>query len=244
MAQTTVVASGAPAELSLPQRILGIIVSPTPTFQAVVAKPTWLGVLAFTTLVGAIAWFTFLSTDVGRQAFIDQQYEQRERWNQPITPQVEQQITAMAPVMRFVIPGSMLVIGPIFAFAIAGILYMIFAAMMGGGGTYRQVLSVVAHAGVIPTVAGLGVLALSYARETMNSATNLGVFVQMLPDDSFLVRFLGTIDLLWVWYLIVLAIGLAVLYRRKASSLATTFLGLYVVIALVIAGVRSALGGS
>lgn len=244
MNQTTVLASGAPADLSLPQRLLGMIVSPFPTFEAVVARPKWLGVLAFTTLLGALAWFTFLSTSVGQQAFIDQQLHQRETWNQPITPEVEQQIARTAPMMRFIIPASAVIIGPIFGVIIAGVLYGIFGAMMGGGGSFKQTFAVITHAGVVPSIAGLGVLALNYARETMNSATNLAVFVQMLPEESFVVRFLGMIDLVWVWYLIVLAIGLGVLYRRKASSIAYGFFGLYFVIALVIAGVRSALGGS
>lgn len=244
MNQTTVLASGVSADLSLPQRVLGMIVSPFPTYEAVAAKPKWLGVLAFTTLLGALAWFTFLSTDVGRQAFIDQQIHQRESWGQPVTPEFLQGIERMAPMMRFIIPGSTLLIGPIFALIIAGVLYGIFGAIMGGGGTFKQAFAVIVHAGVVPTVASLGVLALNYARETMSSATNLAVFVQMLPEESFVVRFLGIIDLVWVWYLIVLAIGLAVLYRRKASSVAYSFLGLYLVIALIIAGARSALGGS
>src|SRR5262245_60995559 len=123
MNQTTALASGVPAELSLPQRVLGMIVSPTPTFEGVVARPKWFGVLAFTTVLGALAWFTFLSTDVGRQAFIDQQIHQRETWNQPVTPEVQQGIERMAPLMRFIVPGSTFVIGPIFVLVIAGVLY-------------------------------------------------------------------------------------------------------------------------
>ena len=120
----------------------------------------------------------------------------------------------------------------------------LFNTLMGGGATYRQNLAVVAHAGAVPTLVGLAILPLNYARSSMSSSTNLGVFVQMLPENNFLVRFLGTIDLMWVWYLIVLAIGLGVLYRRKTSSIAIGFFGVYLVIALAIVAYRSALGGS
>jgi hypothetical protein len=138
----------------------------------------------------------------------------------------------------------LLVVGPIIGFAIAGLLFVVFTALLGGGATYKQNLAVVAHAGVVPTLVGLAVLPLNYLRGSMSSATNLGVFVQMLPEDSFLVRFLGMIDLMWVWYLIVLAIGLGVLYRRKTSTIAIGFFAVYFVVALGIAGARSALGGS
>jgi hypothetical protein len=51
--------------------------------------------------------------------------------------------------------------------------------------------------------------------------------------------FLGTIDLFFVWATISLAIGLGVLYRRRTGPIATTMLGIYVVVALVIALFRS-----
>jgi hypothetical protein len=244
MTQTTVGQAGAPRALSLPERLIGAVFSPKPTFESVSAHPVWVDVLAISIVITAVAWFGFLSTDSGRQAFIDQQFQQREAWGQPITPEVEQGINASAPVMRWVIPVTTLVIGPLFTVVIAGVLYGVFAAMLGGGATYKQTLAVVVHAGIVTTVAGLGVLALNFVRGSMSSATNLGVFVQMLPEDSFLVRFLGMIDLMWVWYLIVLAIGLGVLYRRKTSTIAIGFFAVYFVVALGIAGARSALGGS
>jgi Yip1 domain len=244
MTQTIGTQSEAPRPLALPQRVLGVIFSPKPTFEAVAARPAWLGVLAFTSLVAAIGWFAFLSTEVGQRALVDQQLEQAERYGAQITPQVEQQTQQRAPIMRFVFLGGALVGGPLITAATAGLVFVIFGAMLGGGGTYRQAFAVVAHAGVIGTFALPFILALDYSQETMRSMTNLSVFAPMLAEDSFVYRFLGSIDLVWVYYLCILAIGLGVLYRRKAGSIAFSFLGLYLVIALIIAGVRSALGGS
>jgi hypothetical protein len=244
MTQATVPETGGAPALSLPRRLLGVLFSPRPTFEAIVAHPKWLDVLALTTLVSALVTYAFISTDVGQQAFIDQQIQQREAWGQPITAEVEQQIRNSAPFLQYFVPGSILVAGPLFAVLIAAVLYGVFGAMLGGGGSFKQVLAVVAHAGVVPTVAGLGTTVLNYIQQSMTSRTNLSVFVQMLPEDSFIVRFLGMIDLVWIWYLIVLAIGVGVLYRRKPSSIGWTFLGIYLVIALIIAGARSALGGS
>lgn len=244
MTQTTVPQAGATRALSLPERLTGAIFSPKPTFESVSAHPVWLDVLAITIVLTSLAWFGFLSTDTGRQAFIDQQFQQQEAWGQTITPEVEQRINNSAPVMRWVVPASTLIIGPIFVVVIALVLYGVFAAALGGGATFVQTLAVVVHAGIVTTVAGLGIMALNYVRGSMSSATNLGVFVQMLPEDSFLVRFLGMIDLMWVWYLIVLAIGLGVLYRRKTSTIAISFFAVYLVIALGVAAFRSSLGGS
>jgi len=72
-------------------------------------------------------------------------------------------------------------------------------------------------------------------RGTMTSATTLGVFVPMLPENSFAFKLMSAIDLVWIWYLVILAMGLAVLYRRKTSTIAISFLSLYFVIAVLIA---------
>jgi hypothetical protein len=68
----------------------------------------------------------------------------------------------------------------------------------------------------------------------MTSATNLGVFVQsFLEDTSFVARLLGWFDMFIIWGLLVTAIGFGVLYKRKTAPIFWTFMGIYVVIALI-----------
>jgi hypothetical protein len=61
----------------------------------------------------------------------------------------------------------------------------------------------------------------------------------MLEETSFVAVMLTAIDLILVWWLVSLAIGLGVLYKRRTGPIATTFLGLYALIALLIAFVSS-----
>ena len=93
MTQAAVPQAGTPRVLSLPERLMGAIFSPKQTFESVSAYPVFVDVLALTIVLTAIAWFGFLSTETGRQAFIDQQFQQQEAWGRPITPEVEQRIT-------------------------------------------------------------------------------------------------------------------------------------------------------
>jgi len=74
--------------------------------------------------------------------------------------------------------------------------------------------------------------------------TNLAVFLPFLDDASFAARFLGTIDLFWSWWIISLSIGLGVLYKRRTGPIATALMSVYIVIALVIALIRTALAGA
>jgi hypothetical protein len=82
---------------------------------------------------------------------------------------------------------------------------------------------------------------LDYVRQSLSSPTTLGAFVSFLDENSFAARFLGSIDIFYVWWLFVLAVGLGVLYKRKTGPIATTFWVLYGGIALAIAAIRSAL---
>jgi hypothetical protein len=230
--------------LSLIQRIVGVIFSPKPTYESIAAWPRWLDVLIVTTLVTCVAFYWFLSTEVGQNAFLDQQISGAEAWGRPMNDEAIRGMERSLPFMRYITVASILVIGPIMALATAGILFAVFTAIMGGQATYKQALAIVTHAGVVPTFAGLLVLPLNYVRQSMTSATNLAVFVPGISEDSFLGAFLGAIDVIWIWWTIILAIGMAVLYRRKPGAVIQGFLGVYLLIAIVIAGVKTAFGGS
>jgi len=66
----------------------------------------------------------------------------------------------------------------------------------------------------------------------------------MLPEKSFAGLLIGMVDVFLIWYIVVLAIGLAVLYRRRTQPIAISLLTVYAVIAIVIALVKSRVGGA
>ena len=119
-----------------------------------------------------------------------------------------------------------------------------FNALLGGDAKFKQVYAVVAHSGVVITLAQLFGLPLAYARETMSSTTNLAVFLPFLDEASFAARFLGSIDLFQIWWLVSVSIGFGVLYRKRTGPIATTMLIMYVAIALTIAAIKTALAGA
>jgi len=110
----------------------------------------------------------------------------------------------------------------------------VFNAMLGGDATFKQALAVTTHGGAVNLLAQLFIIPLNYFRESMTSATNLGGFVQsFLEDTNFFARLLGWFDMFIIWGLIVTAIGFGVLYKRKTAPIFWTFMGIYVVIALI-----------
>jgi hypothetical protein len=167
-----------------------------------------------------------------------------EAFGRNIPDEQYQQMERFLPFAAYASAASQLVFIPILALVVSGLLFAVFSGLMGGDATFKQVFAVVSHAGVVTALQALFSQPLAYARGTLSSSTSLGVFVPFLEETSFVARLLGSIDLFIVWWVITLAIGLGVVYRRRTGPIATTLLLVYVVIAVVIAVVRSALSGA
>jgi hypothetical protein len=235
---------GPAAPKGLAARIVGVIFSPGETYQSIVAHPRVLGVLVVATIVTAAALFVFLSTEVGQNATLDQQMRVMESFRINLPDQFYDQMEARAPMARYYAAGSILFFGPLVSAVVAGIILLIFNVVLGGEATFKQAFAVVAHAEVLNALQQLFILPLNYVRETMASATTLAVFLPMLNQTSFFARFLGWIDLFRIWWLVSLAIGAAVLYKRKSGPIAWTLIGAYVVFALVVAAGLTAFAGA
>lgn len=222
-------------------RLVGVLLSPRATYAEVAKRPRWFGALAVVVLVGAGGAFFFLSTEVGRAAVFDQQVRQAESFRgRPMTDAEYQRLERMLPLARYFAVGAQLIALPLAAAVIAGIAFGVFNAMMGGDAAFKQVFAVIAHSGVVIALAQLFALPLDYVRETMTSPTSLAVFLPFLDEGSFPARFLSVIDLFQVWWIVSFAIGLGVLYRKRTGPIAFAIMSIYVVVALVIAAIRSA----
>jgi hypothetical protein len=221
--------------LSLPARVWGILTSPRETFADIVARPRWLGMMLVAILITVVCTGGFLLTAVGQQAYLDNQIESTKRWVGEVS---EAQVAGMERMLPYAAPitaVSVAIIMPIMWLVVSGILFAVFSAALGGTATFKQVFAVMVHSSAISVVQQLFVMPLNYARESMSSATNLAVFLPMLDEGSFLAKFLGTIDLFLVWWVVVLSIGLGVLFKRKTGPIAIGLFVVYGIIAVVVA---------
>jgi hypothetical protein len=244
MTATIEVAPGAPAPLSLPARFAGVLLSPRATYASVAARPRWAGMLAVILLLGSAASFAFFSTEVGQNALLDQQVAGMESWGMTISDEMYARMKQGMSAARFTAPLFQSISIAAMGAIVAGVLIAIFNAIMGGNATYRQVFAVVVHSGVVMAVQTCFFLPLAYARQSMSGATNLGVFVPFLDENTFAARLLGSVDLFVIWWLISLAIGVGVLYRRRTGPIANSLLGIYVTIGFIVAAVKTALSGA
>ena len=220
-------------------RIVGVLLSPRETFAAVAAKPRWLGVMLVTMVMSSAAYYVILSSQDMQDAIVDQQITAMESRGNTVSDDQVANIERFIGYLPVGYAVGIFVLGPLFGAAIAGIVTGIFSTLMGGNGTFKQVFAVMSHAGVIPAISALfiaGMLAAGVKPIGVRPpGANLGVFLPMLEETSFLAVMLRSIDMFLLWWMVVLAIGLGVLYKRRTGPIATTFIGLYVVIALLIA---------
>jgi hypothetical protein len=243
MSNTSVTTGGA-SPLSLPARFLGIITAPKETFASVVAQPRWLGMLVLTTVIIAAGASLPMTTDAGKEAMLRQQVEGMESFGMTVTDQVYEQMRGRMWIAPYQTAIAILVFSPIMAVAIAGVLFLVFNVAMGGNATFKQLFAVLCHAGVISALQQFFTGPLNYFRGAVTSATNLAVLLPMVDPKSFVGRILSMTDLFLIWYLLVLAIGLAVLYRRKTQPIALALYGVYAAGVVVIAAIMSRVGGA
>jgi hypothetical protein len=239
---TTAVGSGSsPARPGVLARLVGVIFSPRETFEHIAADPKWLGALAvILVLMGAVS-FAFMSTETGREAVLAKQMDGMEAFGMEITPEVEAQLERGLERSKYFSVFNGLFWAVVLV-VVAAVMFGVFSAM-GGTASFKQVFAVTVYSSVITAVQQLFSTPIAYARGSLDSSTNLAVLLPMLDDTSFLARLLGAIDLFWIWWIVVLAIGLAVLYRRRTQPILTTFLGVYAVVAIAIAAFMASRNG-
>lgn len=224
-------------------RVLGILGRPRPTLQEVVSQPRWATLLVALTLVTAAAGAAVSATGIGQLALVDQWERTALAFGQPVDDSRYSELQAWSRQGPLVAAGNALLAGPGVALVVS---LLVFAwarrSPAGRAVSYRQVLAVVVHAGVILAVGRLVAAPLVYARETTASATAVGNWFPSLDEASPVARFLGALDFFTLWWAVVLGIGVAVLTGRRARTCAAWIVSVYVGIALIAAAVMAGAG--
>lgn len=244
MPNTTVSTGASAAPLSLPARFLGVITSPKDTFHSIVANPKWLGMLILTTVIIAFGATLPMTTEAGKEATLRASVEGIEGFGMTVSDQMYEQMRGRMWFAPYQTAITILIASPIMTLILSGILFVVFNVALGGGATFKQLFTVMVHASAISALQQLFTGPVNYFRGAVTSATNLAVLMPMVDSKSFIGRVLAMTDLFLLWYLLVLAIGLAVLYRRRTQPIALSLYAVYAIGVLVIAAIMSRVGGA
>ena len=222
--------------------LIGMLRSPRRTLAAAIATPRPARLAALIVLISTACSVGFLITPVGRLAGLDQQVRQLESIGTMVTGEVYGNLRAWEPY-RPLLTAAMIVLGWPLLWA-AGAAIIASLGKRAADVTFAQVLTVLVCASSVFALRAVVALPINYARESLGGATSLGTIVPGLGDGTFLSRLLGAIDIFALWWVALAAMGLEMLYRTRAASIARWLLGAYATGAAVLALTQALRGGA
>lgn len=250
-----------PARLGPLQRLMGIIFSPGDTFADVNRKPTVIApiLIAIAIVVASTAFFSFwVNPDWDR--ILRPQVKQRiERGGQTATQEQIDQGVHYGKIFAKFTPVIVAIFVPIFYLFLAGV-FALGMMFIQAKATFKKILSVVAWGGavtgLINGIVGIIVLLLQDKETLANldptkssgiAPTNLdAILTGMSIDLSPVIKTVASsLDIFSIWYMILLAIGLAAIAgarRITASKTGGMVFGFWAVYLLIKMGIAAVFG--
>jgi hypothetical protein len=217
--------------------------SPRATLTNAVRSPRSLDLAVVIVVVSAVCSAGFLMTGVGQLAALDQQVRHLESFGVAITDDTYQDLRDVVPYRPAVSAAFILVGWPILWLLTARGVQWLGRRAGRGEATFPQVLTVVVHASAILAVRALISAPINYARESLGGATSLGTVMPAFGDSTFPARLLGAVDIFVVWWIVLIALGLSILYRTRTLPIARWLFGAYAGGAAAVALTQALRGG-
>lgn len=225
------------------RRIVGVLWRPRSTMAALVATPTFLATWVILLLTWMALAAGLLRTDVGRQALVDERVRMIEGLGGTIDDEGYARLQNSLPYGTYVTSGGRLLLTPPVTLLVAAGL-VVLGRLDRTRVAWGAALAVSVHASVVLVLQQLVAAPLHYLRESVTSPTNLAVFLPMLEEGTVAARLFGTIDLFGLWWMWLLALGVAAATGRPARRYVVRLLGVYALVALLVAVGMAVVGGS
>lgn len=219
-----------------------MLVRPRLTLASARVNPRWGVLLLVLTVLAAAAGAVVFSTEVGRQALVDQWERTAFAFGRPLDEDGYRQLLEWSEhAWLYGVANAVLGVAGLTIAAAA-----VIVAVLGRPpeGRFRHVLAVAAHAAVILGVRHVVAAPLIYLRETTTSATTLVTWFPLFDESSPAARLLGTIDLFVIWWVMALAYGVSMVYDRPFGRTAAALLGAYAALALALVAAMALAGGT
>lgn len=223
--------------------ITGVLWQPRATMAAVVRDPgfvtAWIVVLSVIAVCGG----TLLSTRIGRQALVDERVRVVEALGGRVDDAAYAALQANPPWLVYLTSGGRLLLTPPVTLLVA-LGLMVLAASSGFRIRYVVALAIAVHASVVLALQQVVATPLHYRHESLTSPTTIAGLLPMLEEGSWPARLLGSIDVFGLWWMWVLAVGLAAATGTPSRRFWWKLLVAYVSIAALVATVFAVLGRS
>lgn len=223
------------------RRVTGVLMHPRATMAEVVRHPafvtTWVVLLIVLALCGA----ALLSTDVGRQALVDERVRVSEALGHRVDDAEYAQLEVNPPLLVYLTSGGRTLMAPPVTLVVAAGLLLL-ARLDGAALPFKAALAITVHATVILALQQIVVTPVHYLYESLTSPTTVAGIVRVFDEGTWPSRLFGTIDVFGLWWMWLLSLGLAAATGRQARRYLWRLLAVYVGVAAVVAAVFAILG--
>jgi len=211
-------------------RAFGIFVSPGAAFEDIARKPGFVAPV-LTIVVAACALFDTMYWKVGMETITRISLERSPFTSRMPPEQVEKAIHDSAGhlVRQLVLTDvGILIFTPIFLLILAGLGLMIVNAILGGQAKFKTLFSVTSYAqlpGVLGYILGLAVIFLGGTDNLDPSnpiPVNLAFFLNYKEVSKPLFSLAGSVDIVVVWMVILLGVGMSKATGGKVKPLPIT----------------------
>lgn len=213
----------------LSERIAATFTSPARLAELIRRRPRWVDVLIISTGVAVIA-AAMLPPDT----FLEASRDAVSRRGTPV--EITSPPDEIVRWGRYLAMLSAAVGHPLIAFALAGVLTLVFSVMVAGRNSFVEHLSLASHALLVAAAGTVVGLLLGLVAGPEHAHPSLGLLVPFMDPGAPLREFLSLISPFTIWMLIVMSVGVGRLDPRRPTAATTAVLvGAYLVLALVLA---------
>ncbi len=217
--------------------------SPKATLTEAVRHPRSLDLAVVIVAIAAVCSSGFLMTRVGQLAALDQQVRQLESFGVVITDERYEGLRAMVPY-RPIVTAAVIIIGwPVLWLLSARAVQWLGRRMGRGEATFQQALTIVVHASAILAVRAIVAAPINYARESLGGATSFSIIMPAFGESTFPARLFGAVDIFIVWWVVLVALGVSILYQTRTLPIARWLFGAYAGGAAALALTQALRGG-
>jgi hypothetical protein len=198
------------------RHVMGVLWHPRKTMTEVVRKPAY--VVAWVLLLSILAAcaLVLLSTDIGRQAVVDERVRVIEALGGRVDEATYAALQANPPWLVYLTSGGRLLLTPAVTLLVA-LGLMALAALDGVKVRYGVALAVTVYASAVLALQQVVATPFHFVRESLTSPTNIAGVLPLLEEGSLPARWLGSIDLFGLWWIWLLAVGLAAATSQPAA---------------------------
>ena len=211
------------------QKMVGMLLSPSKTFEQIKVKPDWLIpmiFILFATLTVQLVSKPYFFNSRQYEKMIEDTIEKTDMDREAVESMMQKQIGIMMPV-------GALVMTPIIILVFAGIFFFGGNIILGGTTDFRTMFSLNVYVGAIGSLGLLLKLPLIIAKGSTDILTNLAILMPADMDETILYKLLNMIDVVLIWQTVLLAMGFMIIYDWQQKKANRLVIGVWVLVIAV-----------